>query len=165
MELDARFELATSWLRIRRSTGWANPAFPQKAQLYYHKRGFSSTVFFLIRCTVETERARERTRAFSLTGICRGLHNRKYLWFMKKSYWQFRQSFQQADRSNSAKLPHFAVKSSKQKSQPVTNLLQFQVSITFRKQERGAANRKRRSNGEYKESGREFTVANQTDFY
>ena len=49
LELDARFELATSWLRIRRSTGWANPAFPQKAQLYYHKRGFSSTVFFFLR--------------------------------------------------------------------------------------------------------------------
>ena len=60
-----------------------------------------------------------------------GLHNWQDHGSMKKSYWQFQQSFRQAAFSNSAKLSHFAVKLSKQKRRQVTYLRDFSVSITF----------------------------------
>ena len=66
-----------------------------------------------------------------------GLHNWQDHGSMKKSYWQFQQSFRQAPCANSAKLPHFVVKHSEQKRRPVTNLRHFPVSITFREQKRG----------------------------
>ena len=63
-------------------------------------------------------------------------------------------------------MPHFAVKSFKQRSQLVTNLLQLPVSITFRKQKTRASKREKRTDGNgTEEEGTKKTVAKKADIY